>query len=182
MNYWVDQPGIGVNIVDKLLNYTILTPLSVVQWALDGTLDGSKLVESYVFEMVTSTVTKVTHRIRQIVASRTPDLSEEERKEIDEMLVKEREAMKEMFAVMEEALSAWATGSKDQSAEQGDGVTEDADLVRRWGERWGRVFRRKIAVEEAWAIEVGNKEVREKEERERGEALAKNESMVGVEV
>lgn len=30
--YWKDQPGIGVNIVDKLLNYTILSPTSVVEW------------------------------------------------------------------------------------------------------------------------------------------------------
>src|SRR4051794_13043061 len=34
MDYWKDQPGIGVNIIDKLLNYTILTPMSVIEWAL----------------------------------------------------------------------------------------------------------------------------------------------------
>ena len=50
MEYWKDQPGIGVNIVDKLLNYTILSPGSVIEWALGK--EGGRLSEAHVFEMV----------------------------------------------------------------------------------------------------------------------------------
>src|SRR5436190_11241956 len=53
MKYWVDQPGIAVNIIDKLLNYTILTPLSVIEWALvDNLGNGAILAKSYIYEMI----------------------------------------------------------------------------------------------------------------------------------
>ena len=64
MQYWKDQPGVGVNIVDKLLNYTILSPASVVEWALSK--KGERLAETFVFEMVSSTIGKVTGRVRQV--------------------------------------------------------------------------------------------------------------------
>ena len=39
-------------------------------------------------------------------------------------------------------------------------VDSDADtMVRQWGERWLRVFRRKFAVEEAWSLEVAKEKV-----------------------
>lgn len=159
MAYWADQPGIGVNIVDKLLNYTILTPLSVVEWALvDDSRAGDKLAESYVFEMVAGTVQKVTNRVRQIVASRNvPGLEHEQRMAIDETLLRERAAMKDMFKVMEDELVSWASGSKDEAIEAGLGDTSDEALIRRWGLRWLRVFRRKMAVEEAFLVDAGNK-------------------------
>lgn len=62
--------------------------------------------------------------------------------------------MEEMFRVMEEALLGWATGSKDEAIEAGDGVSEDEELIRQWGQRWLRVFRRKFAVEEAFLTEA----------------------------
>ncbi|KAL8817598.1 MAG: hypothetical protein Q9223_003590 [Gallowayella weberi] len=36
LEYWAEKPGVGVNVVDKLLNYTILTPLSVITEDLDA--------------------------------------------------------------------------------------------------------------------------------------------------
>ncbi|OBT73837.1 hypothetical protein VF21_06684 [Pseudogymnoascus sp. 05NY08] len=171
MAYWVDQPGIGVNIVDKLLNYTILTPLSVVEWALlDDTKAGDKLAEPFVFEMVAGTVQKVTNRLRQIVASRNaPGLEHEQRLLLDETLLRERVAMKDMFKVMEDALFSWASGSKDQAIEAGLGETTDEAFIRRWGEKWLRVFRRKMAVEEAFLVEVGNKAANESNGADAGE-------------
>jgi nuclear cap-binding protein subunit 1 len=53
----------------------------------------------------------------------------------------------------------WASGSKDQVLESGDGTSEAEKMVRQWGERWLRVFRRKFAVEEAWYLEVGKEKV-----------------------
>jgi nuclear cap-binding protein subunit 1 len=65
MGYWKDQPGVGVNIVDKLLNYTILSPGSVIEWALAK--EGTRLSMAYVYEMVSATIGKVTGRVRQVV-------------------------------------------------------------------------------------------------------------------
>ena len=152
MGYWKDQPGIGVNIVDKLLNYTILSPESVIDWALSR--NGNRLAEAYVFEMVAATVGKVTGRVRQVVLATTArSLSEEQKMILKQTMETERTAMRELFQVMEDALVGWASGAKDQQVESGDMSSEDA-MVRRWGERWLRVFRRRFAVEEAWYLEA----------------------------
>lgn len=69
MQYWKDQPGVGVNIVDKLLNYMILSPSIVIDWALSK--NGERLGQTYVFEMVGSTIAKVTGRVRQVHKAKT---------------------------------------------------------------------------------------------------------------
>jgi nuclear cap-binding protein subunit 1 len=89
MEYWKDQPGIGVNIVDKLLNYTILSPASVVEWALGK--QGKRLGEAFVYEMVSATIGKVTGRVRQVVrATKAPGLTAEQRKLLEEGAERER--------------------------------------------------------------------------------------------
>ena len=153
MEYWKDQPGIGVNIIDKLLNYTILSPASVVEWALSK--DGIRLSQAYVYEMVGSTIGKVTGRVRQVVRARNAlGLLPEQRTLLQQTVERERKSMKELFQLMEDSLIAWATGSKDQAIEGGDGSSEEEKTIRHWGERWLRVFRRKIAVEDAWYLEA----------------------------
>jgi nuclear cap-binding protein subunit 1 len=158
MDYWKDQPGIGVNIVDKLLNYTILTPMSVVEWALvSHSRRGASLADPAVYEMVSSTVYKVTNRIRQIViAKNSVSLPAEQKTLLEETLLSERAGMRELFKVLEEALVGWASGSKDEAVEVADtGDSVDEKLVRGWGERWLRVFRRKFAVEESFINAAG---------------------------
>lgn len=153
MEYWKDQPGIGVNIIDKLLNYTILSPQSVVQWALGS--EGKKLSQSFVYEMVGATVGKVTGRIRQVQLSlRVPGLLEEQKALINQTIEIERINMRELGAEMDDILSSWANGTKDQEIQDGDGTSGNEELLRSWGERWMRVFRRKFAVEEAWCTEA----------------------------
>lgn len=153
MQYWKDQPGIGVNIVDKLLNYTILSPACVVEWALAK--EGSRLGEAHVYEMISATIGKVTGRVRQVVRARmVPGLLLEQKEVLDETADRERKGMKSLFGEMEDLLVSWATGSKDQMVQRGDGsVTSELAMIKQWGERWLRVFRRKLAVEEAWFIE-----------------------------
>lgn len=155
LQYWKDQPGVGVNIVDKLLNYTILTPNSVVEWALGDS--SAKLSEAHIFEMVASTVQKVTKRVRQIVVARDAvGLPADQKALLGETLGPARQAMRDLFAGMEDKLVAWASGSKDQMLDgEGDGMgAEEAELVKQWGQRWLRVTRRRAAVEEAWFIEA----------------------------
>ena len=155
MDYWTHQPGVGVNIVDKLLNYTILSPTSVVDWALAR--EGTRLAEPFVFEMVAATVGKVTTRVRQVVAQARASshgvLPEEQAQALQAAADVERKSMRELFQSMEDMLVGWASGAKVQQVESGDMSSEDA-MVRQWGRRWLRVFRRRFAVEEAWYLEA----------------------------
>ncbi len=156
MDYWHEKPGVGVNVVDKLLNYTILTPVSVVMWALGDQLGkGEGLALSHVFEMVSSTVTKVTNRVRQIVIARNqPALPTDQVAILDETLTKEREGMGNLFAVIEDALVGVASGSVDEMAESAYQDEKLEATLRGWGARWLRVFRRRMAVEETWIQEM----------------------------
>lgn len=154
MDYWVDQPGIAINIIDKLLNYTILSPLSVLEWALsESVAAGTILAKPHVFEMISATVGKVTNRMRQIVAARAqPGLYEPQLTVIDETLARERTDMQALFKYIEDSIVSIAAGSNDEQMERGDGtgtLPEDA-IIRQWGRRWLRVFRRKAAVEESF--------------------------------
>ncbi|KAL1637302.1 Nuclear cap-binding protein subunit 1 [Diplodia intermedia] len=152
--YWKDQPGIAVNIVDKLLNYTILSPMGVVQWALGDRLGaGGTLSESWIFEMVAGTVGKVTNRVRQIVSARLQKgLPEEQLQLLDDTLTKERDAMRQLFQVIDDVTTGVSQGAADGfiEADGSKGMDEEqGKLIKAWGERWSRVFRRKAAVEEA---------------------------------
>ena len=156
MDYWREKPGVGVNVVDKLLNYTILTPLSVIHWVLvDNLGKGEILTYAHIYEMVASTMHKVTNRVRQIVVARNQlGLAMEQAAILDETLRKERGDMGILFATVEDALVGIAAGVADGMTESRD-QDEPADaLLRTWGARWLRVFRRKMAVEEAWVGEA----------------------------
>ncbi|KAJ5753818.1 uncharacterized protein N7511_007971 [Penicillium nucicola] len=158
MEYWADQPGIAINIIDKLLNYTILSPLSVLEWALsESVAAGTILSKAHIFEMISATVGKVTNRMRQIVAARTqPGLYEPQLTVIDETLVRERADMRALFKFIEDSIVSVAAGSNDEQMERGDGsgnLPEDA-IIRQWGRRWLRVFRRKVAVEETFITDA----------------------------
>jgi nuclear cap-binding protein subunit 1 len=111
--------------------------------------------------MVAVTVGKVTNRVRQIVAARVSAVSaglpEDQIKMLEDTLVKERHAMRQLFAVIEDSVAGIAVGASDGLIEaQGSMEFSDGDtaLVKLWGERWARVFRRKLAVEEAIVGEI----------------------------
>lgn len=158
VEYWKDQPGTAVNIVDKLLNYTIVTPESVILWALgaESLGNGSALAEGWRYEMIAVTVGKVTNRVRQIVQARVQavagGLPDDQIKMLEETLQKERHAMRQLFANIGDSVGGIAQGASDGfiEAEGTIGFGEkEAKLVKLWGERWARVFRRKLSVEEA---------------------------------
>lgn len=157
MGYWQDQPGVGVNIVDKLLNYTILTPASVVEWALiDNVSRGTMLAKAHAYEMISVTMTKVTKRVRQIVeAIRRPGLPDEQTAMLQDTLERERGDMQRLFGLIEDSLVGVANGSHDDVMESDEAVTggEEEALIRKWGGRWMRVFQRRYSVEESWIRE-----------------------------
>ena len=64
--------------------------------------------------------------------------------------------MHALFKVTDEALVSVSSGANDELMERGDGsgdLPEDA-MLRQWGRRWLRVFRRKASVEESFITEV----------------------------
>lgn len=151
VDFWVDHPGNAVNIVDKLLNYSIITPMSVIEWALQDHMDrGRALASAMIYEMLATTMFKVTDRLGEILKQRNnPKMLYEQRQQIDEILPRERQTMREMFAAIEDAVSGVASGAQDEMIERFDGESVERDLIVGWGERWARVWRRKAAVVEA---------------------------------
>lgn len=142
--YWHAHPGIALSILEKLLNYSILTPLSVVDWTIGGTVSpngvdgGAALGEPHILEFVFRTVSKVSSRVRQLLAN--PEAGD-----VDAEITQ----MRELFSTINDALSAWADGSKEQIT-----VSEaDAALIHRWGQRWLRMFQRHANIEEAFIAE-----------------------------
>ena len=140
-----------------------------MQWALvgyAGKTKGEALARSYMFEMVFNTVTKVTKRTREVISSPPPPQPEPQQQQEEDVDMasdaedarkREIAAMKDLFKSMEDALVAWASGTKDELMEDGsldDATREERDaLVKRWGGRWLRAFRRKSAIEAAFVIE-----------------------------
>ena len=156
MDYWHDQPGVGVNIIDKLLNYTILTPPAVIEWALVDRIDrGRALAVYWMYELIASTTTKVANRVRAVVhASRVPGLPVEQAETLRQSLAGEMLKMRALFELIEDALIPVRDGGQDQMIEAGDAVGEDeVAMVRMWGAKYLRVFGRRLAVEESWVRE-----------------------------
>ncbi|KIW71122.1 hypothetical protein PV04_03326 [Phialophora macrospora] len=169
MDYWRDQRGVGVILIDKLLNYQILTPASVIEWALiDHVNRGSLLATTWCYEIVNNTTSKVAGRVRSLVAAiRTPGLTEEQKSELQSTLTRELEGMKSLFATIEDAVGSIRDGNQDEMIESSDALrAEDEALLRSWGGRWARVFQRKGAVEESWVREELARPIPEPEVKE----------------
>ncbi|TPX09688.1 uncharacterized protein E0L32_009161 [Thyridium curvatum] len=169
MNYWSAHPGVATAIVGKLLNYSILSPAAVIQWALvndAGSNRGAALADAHLYEMVFNTVVKVTSRTREVAENPSSaalpaadngddDIAMTSDKIEAASKAAEIKAMRELFRLLDDALVAWASGTKDEMMEAADEQASARDaLVKRWGERWLRVFRRRSAIEEAFLLEV----------------------------
>ncbi|KAF2755853.1 cap binding protein [Pseudovirgaria hyperparasitica] len=183
VDYWSIHPGTAVSIIDKLLNYTILSPMHVIQWALGPSRlkEGKLLSQPWVYEMVSTTMHKVTSRVRQIAAARLQvALPPEQIRMLDEKVTEERQSMRELFAVIAEATQGLAAGATDgymEAVGANDITPAEAELLRAWGARWNRVFARKGAVEEA-VVGEAVMEMRVKDAEEALQRLKQNEAEV----
>ncbi|CBY01073.1 hypothetical protein IAQ61_011964 [Plenodomus lingam] len=154
VEYWKDQPGVAVRIIDILLNYTILAPMTVIQWVLGSHMGaGEALTESWVYEMVSNTVAKVTNRNRQIASARLQKgLPQEQIEMVEATLAKDRDNARELFKYIEDSMRGVAEGSADVLLEKqtsGALTEEEVELIKAWGKRWHTVFIRKAQVEES---------------------------------
>ncbi|CCX07208.1 MIF4G like-domain-containing protein [Pyronema domesticum] len=154
LSYWKDQPGIGANVVDKLLNYSVVTPLSVIEWVL---LDAGPeaLAKTYAWEMVATTIHKVNNRVRQIVAAKSSVLGAEGVPEdqiaiFQATLKSAQDEQAEILAYVEKRLSELATFE-----DAGDEVdVESVAWIQWWAKGWLRAFRRMFEVTEGKADTV----------------------------
>jgi nuclear cap-binding protein subunit 1 len=178
MAYWAGHPGVAVSIVEKLLNYSILSPTGVINWALvnnAGDTKGDALSRAYVYELVFNTVMKVTGRVRQV--ARRPTQPEGM---ADGTLEAEVRGMRELFRAIQDALGSWASGSKDELIEMeigdGEGKSQRESLIRRWGERWLRAFSRRMAIEETFLVEASKQAVVDETNGSEGSAAEQAEN------
>ncbi|KAK5096925.1 Nuclear cap-binding protein subunit 1 [Lithohypha guttulata] len=156
LDFWKFQIGTGVVLIDKILNYGIITPMSVVEWALIDRIErGTVLTKDWCYEVIMKTTSKVVSRVRQVVAKvRDPRLSDEERSTLQAALDKELNDMKDLFAAIEDAVGSIASASEDGMIESSDALrAEEEQILREWGAKWLRVFRRRSAVEQNWVKE-----------------------------
>ena len=153
LSFWQDQRGTGVNIVYKLLNYSVVTPEAVIEWVLIDNIErGTVLSMSWAQELVEKTCTKVAGRVKQVVAAiRTPGVPDEKRAELQTVLETEMGKMKSLFALVQDAVSSIRDGTEDGMMESSDQLREeDETLIKVWGAKWAKAWSRRAAVQEAW--------------------------------
>lgn len=155
-SFWQFQIGTALALIDKLLNYELLQPLDIVEWALIDNIDrGAFLAKGWCYELVTNTTTKVVKRVRQLVFDvRDPSRSDSDRASVQTTLDHEINRMKTFFTTIEDALSSVATMSEDGMIESSDQLHAEQDgILKEWGAKWVRFIRRRAAVEENWVRE-----------------------------
>lgn len=136
LSYWAAHPGVGANVVDKLLNYSILTPASVVEYVLLDAGDAA-LSKSHCWEMVSTTINKVNNRVKQIRSMAPADpaaLPDETRSAYEMTLENARLEQRHLAELVLAQLDRIAEGEGDE-------------WVRWWGRNWGRAFRRRFLLE-----------------------------------
>lgn len=188
VDYWRFRPGTAVGVVDKLLNYTILLPETVVLWALgpERLGRGEPLAEAWLYEMVAGTLGKVATRVRQIrdalVNARIAgDMPAEQVAKLEELLTQERAAMRTLFGEVDDAVGGVANGASEGMLESDAESEAITGILRGWGARWARVFRRRAAVEEAWVgdeavvVAIAARKMLEEAQRKRAEVVAAEE-------
>ncbi|KAK9249083.1 MIF4G like-domain-containing protein [Lipomyces tetrasporus] len=74
-NYWKDQPGTAVQVVKKMMNRKVITPLSVVEWVLiDSVVDS--LSRGYSWELLGFAIDRAKLLIKEATALRAAETEE----------------------------------------------------------------------------------------------------------
>lgn len=151
LNYWKDQPGIGANVVDKLLNYSIISPLSVVEYALHDA-GPEALSQVHAWEMVATTINKVNNRLRQILAAKDSVLGAEgvlpeQIAVFEETLRSAKEEQELILKVVTERLGRLRELEDDDDLDGAVDV-ESRAWVQWWAKGWLKAFMRKFGVQD----------------------------------
>ena len=160
MDFWQYRPQVGIHVSSILVNYGVIAPIDVVQWALSVRAgSGEGLAVHWVFEMVQSSVEKLSRKVRSDVEHRLKfdTLPEEQLARVDEVLNVEREQLRAMLSYIVGAVDEYAEGKVPKLQEKqaaGELSDEDAERIRDWARRWRAVFQRRTQVEEALVREA----------------------------
>ncbi|KAL7273215.1 Nuclear cap-binding protein subunit 1 [Rhizina undulata] len=151
LGYWKDQPGIGANVVDKLLNYSIVTPLSVIHWVLHNA-GSTALSQNHAWEMCSTTINKVNNRVRQMALARPAVEGGAEAGYTEEQVAVYEETLKNaeieqgfIFKSVTESLTAIASGGDELTAGMD---VESMAWMQWWAKGWLRALGRRFGVKE----------------------------------
>lgn len=147
LSYWKDQPGIGANVVDKLLNYSIVTPLSVVEWVLHDA-GPEALSQTHAWEMVATTINKVNNRVSQILAAKASVLGAEgvTEEQVSVFLETLKGAQAEQALILAEVTKSLSAMAENEDG--GDLDIESKAWVQWWAKGWLQAFKRKFKVKD----------------------------------
>lgn len=167
--------------MDKLLNYSILSPTSIIDWILiRDDSNGRLLARSYIFELLYNTLLKVSSRVRQLARGPTiGTVGEDERDEYQRCLDGARTDYKELFAIIERQLISIAKGTTDGTLDDGPVSHEDQTMITRWAELWLRALRRKFVVEVALVKELIQLRADRKQAESVNERAVENDALPG---
>ncbi|OLL22272.1 Nuclear cap-binding protein subunit 1 [Neolecta irregularis DAH-3] len=164
MDFWKFQPSIGAILLDKLLNYTVLTPLSVIEWLL---VDSTFADRAFAWEISFKTIDKVNARVTrlstQVSNLETQEMQNEPQREHFERAKKTlagtQAEQKEVFIMLVEKFPGLIEKLKEK--DDSEMSTEDGGP---WGEWWGKqwmkvIFRRVMPMPEVGELAVPLKEL-----------------------
>ncbi|KAK9239341.1 MIF4G like-domain-containing protein [Lipomyces kononenkoae] len=141
--YWKDQTGTAVQVVKKLMNHKVITPLSVVEWILIDS-DVSSLTKGHSWELLGFAIEKAKQLIKNAEAvPRTVEgedgeeagakfLDEDKLKEVDDNIESLKSTLNHIFITIVKELSRPV---------QGDAKNEESVRWQRW---WKEGFLRAV--------------------------------------
>lgn len=160
LEFWTHTPGNGVMVVDKLLNYLLVSPDAVVEAVLADlgsvTDAGRVLSKGWAWEMVERVLGKVVGRVRGVVAAyRKPGLEDAKRDEIHKVLDSEVLRLNTLVELVIERVAAIA-----ELVPAIEALTdEEKTLVTSWCAKWRVAVKRRGDVEVQWVKEEMGKPI-----------------------
>ncbi|KAK9495157.1 MIF4G like-domain-containing protein [Lipomyces doorenjongii] len=138
--YWKDQTGTAVQVVKKLMNHKVITPLSVVEWILLDS-DVGTFSKGYSWELLGFAIDKAKLQIKEVEAvprtiededGDTKLLADEKLKEIDDSIETLKNTLNHIFVTIVKELARPV---------QGDAKNEETVRWQRW---WKEGFLRAV--------------------------------------
>ncbi|GAO48682.1 hypothetical protein SAICODRAFT_59162 [Saitoella complicata NRRL Y-17804] len=136
MEYWAPQPSIGATLLDKLLNYTVLNPLAVVEWFFtEG--DVELACRSHAWEALETTLDKVNNRVIQVreraEQARAAGLSEEDESKMQATLDNVHAEQADVWRTIFRSYTSFV----ERAGRAEDGASEERVQWRvKWAKGW----------------------------------------------
>lgn len=138
VEYWQHQTGTAVTIALKLVNYQVLTPEGVINWAFSAGVDGGRsLAKVYLWEVVVGVVAKMQAKVRAVVkVARTPGLDDEKRIELRGVVEREVVTFNTLLAQIKTGLATVQSGAASSNSTGVVTTEEEEALIKVWAAKW----------------------------------------------